>query len=204
MDADKMKNLSPEMLEILKESSISYEPKTQNYQSRQSNKSNKATAKNLSIKIRSLSNVLKNTYGVEVGWFPGMNYPDGVSIAGVAKIQEYGDAELNIPSRPFMRPTIRDNRRKYTAMVKRGIANALEKNKNIEAVFMKIGAAIAADLKHAIMEVWEPPLSQKTIAHRKKTWYKAKHNNGYGNILEKPLIDTGRMINSIDYKSYKR
>lgn len=162
-----------------------------------SGKSNKQTSRELSIKIQACRNQIGKRKLLEIGWFPDAQYPSGESVANVARWQEFGTGA--IPPRPFLRPTVAANRTKYVRWLKKGIAQAIEGNTTIEQTMDKIGLAGVGDVKKSIMQVWQPPLSPVTIERRRKRWYSAD-SGPHGEALEKPLVDTTRMINSVSYQ----
>ena len=131
----------------------------------------------------------------KVGWFAGSRYPDGTSVAYVATIQEYGYAtdKQIIPPRPFMRPTIMEKRNEWRGIMRRGVKAVLRGDETIERVMEKIGLAAAGDVREKIRSIWTPPLAQATIQARLQ-----KMANGVtiGN-LDKPLVETGRMLASV-------
>lgn len=165
---------------------------------------------------------------VQVGFLENATYPDGTSVAYIAAVQEYGATinmparqgeiyrktredgtwtkktgsrlvkkrkanlitkvnipahTITIPSRPFFRNAIAGNRqdwkKKYAFLLKR---NAFE------MATKTLAEIIVGDIKKSITTLENPPLSKSTIKRK-----------GFN----KPLIDTGHMLNSVDYRIIK-
>jgi hypothetical protein len=131
-----------------------------------------------------LSDIAKNVdkaASVEVGFLANSTYPDGTPTAMIAAIQEFGAPARNIPPRPFFRGMITAKSGEWPAAV----ANLLKANDYDSAVTLdQTGAAIAGQLRQSIVDFTSPPLSPKTIAKK-----------GF----DKPLVDTGHMLASIDH-----
>lgn len=119
---------------------------------------------------------------VRVGFLEGAKYDDGTSVAMVAAIQNYGAPSRGIPPRPFFSNMIAEKSPEWPD----AIAGLLKTN-DYDAVLTltQVGEAIAGQLKDSINNGSYAPLKQSTIDRK-----------GF----DKPLIDTGHMINSIDYE----
>lgn len=155
----------------------------------------------LHVALGNMAKALKDNLYAEAGWTEASgSYPNGEDVARVALFQEYGGTTgtgRTVPPRPFVRPTARAYGRKYINFARRGIIAALKRGNDPKPVMAMLAERVAGDLKKSILAVMEPPLRPMTIAMRRRRWSRAKTDNGYGNILEKPLIDTGRMISSV-------
>ena len=149
----------------------------------------------------------RNKYTVEIGWFPGKTYAEsGESVAAVATLQEYGgmtyapnfgnrkasepDTIINVPPRPFLRPTVEQNGREYLREAGMGVLRALLRGDDPNKVMQNVGEHVKRDLVDAIDNVYNPPLAPITVARREYL----------GNYSDKPLIDTGTMRNSIEVR----
>lgn len=127
---------------------------------------------NLRVKINT-----KNKSGsLEVGVLQG-KYPNGLNIAQNAKCQEFG--AYNIPPRPFFRNSIKENEKKWVEAYKQGLKK--RENNAVE----RVGVLASSDIKATITKLQTPPNAPSTI--------KQKGSNN-------PLIDTGLLRASIDYK----
>ena len=117
---------------------------------------------------------------VTVGFFDE-KYPDGKRVGKIATIQEYGAPEKNIPPRPFMRYTEQKNKRKWFEFVR----DMLPQNMDLEKTMSFLGDLIAEDVRDSIIDWDTPPNRPSTIARK-----------GFND----PLIDTGRMRDSVGWK----
>lgn len=144
---------------------------------------------------KQLEIALKNLQGKvgKVGWFEKSKYENGISVAYVATIQEYGYPAKNIPPRPFMRPTIVKQQVEWRKVAESGSKAVIEGRSTIGNVMEAIGLKAAGDIRKTISAVWSPPLSPKTIAARLR---KRSDKKTVGN-LTKPLIDTGIMFGTL-------
>ncbi|MGL4898009.1 MAG: HK97-gp10 family putative phage morphogenesis protein [Cetobacterium sp.] len=114
---------------------------------------------------------IKVSGGVHIGFNPNSIYPNGTPVELVALFLEFGTK--NMPPRPFMRNTIRKNKKKWS--------NLLRNSKNFDIV----GKQIINDIKTSIINGNFEPLKPSTIK---------KKGNSY------PLIDTGTLYDSLIYK----
>lgn len=160
---------------------------------------------------------------LKVGFLEGATYPDGTPVAQIAAVQEFGgeidvparaqdlqfrqgkngevgnrfvkkkDAnfvqtvtipahKIVIPPRPFFRKMIWTQSKGWGALVS---VSLKEKNYDLEAAMAATGEIIRGQLQNSIRQLTTPPLKQSTI--------RAKGS-------EKPLIETGHMLNSVDYE----
>lgn len=117
-----------------------------------------------------------------VGWFPGMSYPNGETVASVALKQEFGDGK-RIPPRPFIRPAIAENKGRWGKIVGKLVDNS---NFSANDVFESIGQKIVGDIQKTAGLVTSPPLAPYTIAKRLER----------GNSSVQPLSDTHHMLGS--------
>ena len=126
---------------------------------------------------------------LRVGILEGSTYPDGMSVATVAAVQEFGAAiehadghTTTNPPRPFMRNTVRHNRGQWGPLL--GAALKASKLDTTRALGV-VGLKIASQMQDEIKATSEPPNAPSTV--------KAKGFN-------KPLIDTGTLLRSIDFE----
>lgn len=123
---------------------------------------------------------------VKVGFFETARYPDGTPVAYVASIQEFGAPSKNIPPRSFMRRSIIENSKAWNEEFA-GLATAiLTKGVSPRDGLDMMGMRIAGDVAKTIKAVDSPPLAPATI----------RAKNG----VEKPLVDTGQMIQSVTHE----
>ena len=133
----------------------------------------------------------------EVGWFPEAVYNDGTPIALVAATLNYGTAEAGanhnvaIPARPFMDGAIQNNKDKWARIYK----DRKESGASAEAALEEVCIAAREDIQESIETGnWEK-LAKSTIEARAR-----RHRGDKSGNLSQPLIDTGEMINSVNYK----
>ena len=131
----------------------------------------------------------------KVGWFEKSRYDDAEStpVAAVAAQNEYGNPNMHIPARPFMRPTIIAQQKIWAKVAEQGARNILKGDQTSSDVLEMIGLKAAGDIRKTISKITTPPLSPRTIAARLAK--RADHQT-VGN-LTKPLIDTGVMFNTL-------
>lgn len=120
-----------------------------------------------------------NDMHVKVGVLDNSKYPDGTSVATVAYKNEYGFK--NIPSRPFFRQTIQEQKKNWSVLMMDGIAAGYD----LEKCFGLVGLSMQNDIQYSIMTWTTPPNAPYTIA---KKGFSA------------PLRDTMLMHDSIKYE----
>lgn len=116
---------------------------------------------------------------LKIGFFAEAKYPEGQSVADVARWNEYGTHA--IPPRPFMR----------NAVDKRGgawlgyLESELKKGTDADLAFNRCGEMVRVDIIQSINQTSTPPNAPATIARKKSSH---------------PLIDTGFLKSSVTYK----
>lgn len=160
---------------------------------------------------------------LKVGFLEGATYPDGTPVAQIAAVQEFGGEidvpartqDLNfkqkkngdvgnrfvkkgkgdfvqivtipahkivIPPRPFFRKMIWAQSKGWGALVS---ASLKDKNYDLDAAMAATGEIIKGQLQNSIRQLTDPALKKSTV--------RAKGS-------EKPLIETGHMLNTVDYE----
>lgn len=135
-----------------------------------------------------------------IGVIKQQHYSDGMPVAYVAAIHEYGSPENHIPARPFFRPTISEKKEEWG----KTMAGLLKQGKKAERALKLVGSAAAADVKIAISELDSPPLAQSTKIARNRRAHKPYITKS-GRLRKpkpklisiKPLVDTGLLLESI-------
>ena len=138
--------------------------------------------------MQAISNAIAKMGGghVDIGFMEGATYPSEkegdkpLSVAQVAFWNEFGTAKA--PPRPFFRRMISAEQGHWAKDV--SVLTAKTKG-NGNQVLKMMGALIEGSLKKSINDFVEPALAPNT--HKKS----AKAG------FDKPLIDTGHMLNSI-------
>jgi hypothetical protein len=173
----------------------------------------------LTAALVAMSANVKKAAKLRVGFLENAShYPkgEGLSVATVAAIQEFGapGATFPIPPRPFFRPMVKDKSPEWPA----AIANLLKANDyDAEKALTIAGHAIGSQLQQSIIDTNDPPLSEVTLMLRKmrsegggsfrvtrRTVFeairrvRAGETSGLSGTGAKPLIDTGHLYNSVD------
>lgn len=120
---------------------------------------------------------------VKVGFQQGeASEDDGTDICDVAAWNELGT--INIPSRPFMRDTVENNENEISDFMQKEVLDIVKNGKTAEQAFKEIGIKVKDLMQQTITEGNFTPNAPSTI--RKKG-------------SSKPLIDSGRMRQSVNY-----
>lgn len=135
-----------------------------------------------------------------VGWFPGAVYEGGQPVAGIAAVQEFGNAI--IPPRPFFRTTVIAKSDEWRNTVKQLAAAAMRGNIQPDHVMDALALAAEGHVRQAIIDVQSPPLKPGTIYARKRRL--ADGGKGASASIGKPLVDTGIMLATLTSEVTKK
>lgn len=119
---------------------------------------------------------------IEIGFLEGGGEEDGVPIAYIAACNEYGTSR--IPARPFMRQTTENYRSAWGRLAARledRVAHGMDPHQALEI----LGNKAEGDMKATIGRGHFVPNAPNTIKQKGSS---------------QPLIDTGRMRNSVSHK----
>jgi hypothetical protein len=162
-----------------------------------------------------LDRIPKEMEGLEakIGWFPSSQYPDGTPAASVAATQEYGDPGMNIPARPFLRPTVQRDKAEWLKQLGLGLKLVLKDQMNGPDLLGAIAQTGAGGVQKSISQVYSPPLSPVTLMirgmraenpglivnDRVLDQARARISQGKPNNAPstKPLVDTGYMLATV-------
>jgi hypothetical protein len=109
--------------------------------------------------------------------------------AQIAAVNELGSTDGRIPERSFIRSTLTENRNKYARMMGQ-VARRVSEGQDAPAIALhRVGFIISADVKHKIATGPFIPNAPSTIKRKKSN---------------KPLIDKGQLVQSIDHVIKKR
>lgn len=135
-----------------------------------------------SAALQKIAGAVSSAERVKVGFLSGATYPDGKPVAMIGAIQNWGAPAAGIPPRPFFSNMIQSKQREWgPATGKLLVANGYD-----AAVTLRlVGEAVAGQLRQSIRDTNEPALAESTIRRK-----------GFS----KPLVDTGHMLNSVDYE----
>lgn len=176
-------------------------------------KANAGSVRNITLNLRKLAKNISGKNTVEVGWFSDQTYENGEKISDIAALQEYGgegNGGNRIPPRPFVRPAVAENEKKWKRQISREIKRQIKNDTadiDIAEPLNRLGLVIKGDVQTAIMQVFSPPLAPYTVKKRmEKRGIKSKDGLSEQQTasLEKPLVDTGTMIHSIRHEVYKK
>lgn len=123
---------------------------------------------------------------VAVGYQDGVSYPDGTKVVDVALWNELGT--VHIPSRPFIRDSLNNNKDKITQFMQKaakGIGNGV----SAEDVLKQIGEKQVGLIQREIVSGNFVPNLPETIKKKGS---------------DKPLKDTGLMSQSVKYVVRKK
>ena len=142
--------------------------------------------KKTGIDIKKMAKNLANMK-VQVGFLSSAKYEDGKSVAQVAMSNEYGVPQKRQPPRPFMRQALKKSgewKKTFDFMIKKDFV----RGGDFKTSFNTLGLVVKGDIKTSIKELTSPALAQSTIDKK-----------GFS----KPLIDTGYMLDSVNYEVSK-
>lgn len=130
--------------------------------------------------LRKIAKKLGDGAEVRVGFLEGATYPDGTPVATVAAINNFGAPAAGIPARPFFSDMVADKHGDWGQRLGKILqSNGYDGTRALAT----LGEGIAGQLRQAIVATNDPPLSLVTIARKGS---------------EKPLVDTGHLLASVD------
>jgi hypothetical protein len=167
----------------------------------------------LKARLEEIAKMAGKADAVNVGFLENSTYPDGTSVPMVAAIQEYGAPNASIPPRPYFRSMIAAHKGEWGPQLGKIIKAA---DYDSDVALGRMGENIKGQLQESIIATADPPLSPITIMLRGmrshdqalvvtgKTVGEAAQRvkddeDNYG-ASTKPLIDTGHLLNSVDYE----
>jgi len=106
-----------------------------------------------------------------------------LNLATIAAFNEFGTS--TIPSRPFLRSTVDENRSKYGEVIAKGLRAAIDGRQRFKVSLDRLGLMVVSDVQKKITDNDFPRNAPSTIERKGSS---------------KPLIDTGRLRQSIDYE----
>ena len=144
-----------------------------------------------SVNVEGILNALRDLERkeLEVGWFESAKYPDGVPVAYVMSIQEYGSIARAIPPRPFFMPTIESKREEWTTLTNNFASAIISGRFTPEQALNNLGVTISADVRGTINNIREPPLSPRSLRQRRRM----------GITSDTPLRRTGYTLSTLTY-----
>lgn len=131
---------------------------------------------------------------LSVGWFPSAQYGsenENLSVATVAHWMEEGIPSKGVPPRPFLRqgflPRLRTA--EYQKVFESVLRSVLSGRNTFKAALTYVGKGMVRGIQNEIVSWDSPPNSPLTVELK-----------GFNN----PLIDTGKMLESVDFEVERR
>ena len=165
------------------------------------------------VELDKIAAAAKKASTLRVGFLENATYPDGTKVAMVAAIQEFGAPWVGIPPRPFFRNMVKKKSPEWP----KAIADLLKANDyDAKLTLMQAGDAIRGQLQQSIIDTFNPPLSPVTLMLRKmkakdpnlvvtgatvaEARKRVKAGESYAGVSTKPLVETGHLLNSVDFE----
>lgn len=149
----------------------------------------KATTKkktNLDISaVQKALKVQKVKVGLPKSKGKAMHEGGDITVAAIGTIHEFGSPARNIPERSFIRTTIQEEQPNIKKLFQLEVKKVIHGETTIDKMLGRIGSYTAGKIKERIVDIKTPPNTAATI--RKK---------GSSN----PLVDTGQMLQSVDFE----
>lgn len=125
---------------------------------------------------------------LKIGFFDGQKSETSeLTLATVAKINEYGTTDGKIPPRPFLRQTLRKNNN-FKEDVKNVLQETLTLSKTFDSLFKKLGVKGMQEIQKEMTVGEFQENSEYTIKKKKSS---------------KPLLDTGQLRHSVSWRVEK-
>lgn len=124
---------------------------------------------------------------VAVGWHDTARYPDGMPVAEVAYVHEFGDLSERIPPRPMMRPVIAAQQSAWSQLMGEKIKAVIDGKITAEQALIFMGELAAGQIREQITKIDEPPLKEATIKERQRKGYQP----------DKPLVRTKHLLATV-------
>lgn len=139
-----------------------------------------------------------NTY-VKVGYVgpaAAETNEDGLTMAALGQIHEFGAPSRNIPERSHLRSTFDAKRSEYVEFVGKLLGRVVDGKLHVDKALGMFGAKASGDVKQRVLKgPGIPPENAPSVKARKE----AKRRKGSKGSV-RTLVDTGRMIASLTYE----
>jgi hypothetical protein len=136
----------------------------------------------LTAALRELAEKVTKPGTLRVGFLEGATYLDTTPVAMIAAIQNWGAPKANIPPRPFFSNMVRDKSPGWGKAVE---TNLKDTGYDATVALKRVGKGIAGQLRQSILDTTTPPLKPATVRRK-----------GF----DKPLEDTGHMLNRVNFE----
>lgn len=123
---------------------------------------------------------------LEVGLPAGKSHSGtDLDMAELGAVHEFGSISRNIPARPFIRPSITENREKYIKLMRQQASKLIFRRVTLKNALSIVGEVAKSDIQKYMLTASFTPLSPETIKRKGST---------------RPLIDSAQMRNAITYE----
>ncbi len=132
-------------------------------------------------------------FETKVGWFENAKEENGQNTAYVAAVQEFGIPSKNIPPRLGFRETASKREKSWRSFIEQAANQVLKGSMTGEEAMEGLGLLARGDLFRRINSNPNPRLKASTLAARRRK----------GRTHTETLVDSGRMIETLDSKTEK-
>lgn len=122
---------------------------------------------------------------------PGDQKHGKISNSELGFLHEFGSDHAHIPPRPFLLPGIKKEKNRILEIFKNSLPKVIA-GEDVHITFNKIGIIARDSVKNMLRNGSFASLAASTIAARRRSRTSGKAGT-------KPLIDTGQLLNSINY-----
>lgn len=141
---------------------------------------------------------------------------DEITNAGIGYLAEFGSPANNLPARPWLMPTIRDNAPTLSGLlgkIAKGVIGGKLDATGVQKALDLVGITAVSKIKGRIQDGLNPPLAPSTLYSRASrgdegaAWELSWRMAGVTELdgqLAKPYIDTGNFLSSIKHVVAKR
>lgn len=143
---------------------------------------------------------------VKVG-IPGtvLDPEEGVPLALIGLVMEFGSPSKGIPERPSLVPATRKGKPDFVRLNKRNLDKIMTDDLTLDKALGQLGAMAVGKVQKEILNGTFVPLKPATIAARKRrltAGYKSALASAQGKplALDKPLVDTGNFLAAFTYQ----
>lgn len=145
---------------------------------------------------KKLRKIVKATPEAQAGFTAAATYPNGISVAYVAYIQNKGAG--GVPARPFMQRAVDDNQDKWRGQLVSMLKGRAAQNNAITRAYTAVAGEMKADIQDTIKKwEWNDPRPNRLSTIRRK---QAKAQKGENMVATDPfraLIDTATMVTAV-------
>jgi hypothetical protein len=98
---------------------------------------------------------------VKIGYLAAARYPNGVSVALVGALNEFGTSRA--PPRPAIRNMLKEKSKDWPASAAAILQNT---HNDVPLTLQLLGEGIKGQWQAAIRDLWDPPLAPSTVARK--------------------------------------